>query len=235
MHILKNMIYPDELTVVFAATKHHVELLHEQLTLAGVDNTYLYSSLDATARKINAAKFCRRMVRTLIVTDVAARGIDIPLLDNVINYHFPAKGKLFVHRVGRVARAGRSGKAYSLVCADEMPFLLDLHLFLGRPLENFGSVTQPILEPEKDIVRRVMDESSELRKLEGAAENGMRKYISSRPKPSAESIRRSKILRRTVESGEGYLLTPPHPLLTVVLTDEVEKARLDLLAQVSAS
>jgi len=67
-----------------------------------------------------------------------ARGIDIPMLDNVVNYNFPAKPKLFVHRVGRVARAGRSGSAYSLVSPDEAPYLLDLHLFLGRPLKLAG-------------------------------------------------------------------------------------------------
>lgn len=70
------------------------------LTYAGIDSTYIYSSLDPSARKINVAKFQHKKVKVLIVTDLAARGIDIPLLDNVINVNFPAKSKLFVHRVG---------------------------------------------------------------------------------------------------------------------------------------
>ena len=73
-----------------------------------------------------------RKTRVLIVTDLAARGIDVPLLDNVINYHFPAKSKLFVHRVGRVARAGRFGCAYSFVAQDELAYFVDLQLFLGQ-------------------------------------------------------------------------------------------------------
>lgn len=56
------------------------------------------------ARKINIAKFRAGRAQFLVVTDVAARGIDIPLLDNVINYDFPPQPKLFVHRVGRAAR-----------------------------------------------------------------------------------------------------------------------------------
>jgi ATP-dependent RNA helicase DDX54/DBP10 len=70
------------------------------LDKAGITNTYIYSTLDPSARKINAAKFQTGKVSVLLVTDVAARGIDIPQLDNVINYNFPAKSKLFVHRVG---------------------------------------------------------------------------------------------------------------------------------------
>lgn len=65
-----------------------------------ISNTYIYSNLDPSARKINAAKFSQGKVSVLIVTDIAARGIDIPQLDNVINFNFPAKAKLFVHRVG---------------------------------------------------------------------------------------------------------------------------------------
>lgn len=70
------------------------------LTLEGVECAYIYSSLDQTARKINIGKFVHRKAMVLLVTDVAARGIDIPLLDNVINYNFPSKAKLFLHRVG---------------------------------------------------------------------------------------------------------------------------------------
>ncbi|KAL4389997.1 hypothetical protein AHAS_Ahas03G0101000 [Arachis hypogaea] len=72
----------------------------------------------------------------LIVTDVAARGIDIPLLDNVINWDFPPKPKIFVHRVGRVARASRTGTAYSFVTSEDMAYLLDLHLFLTKPIKT---------------------------------------------------------------------------------------------------
>lgn len=71
------------------------------LRTQGVSCAHIYSALDQTARKINLAKFTHGKCSTLIVTDLAARGLDIPLLDNVINYSFPAKGKLFLHRVGK--------------------------------------------------------------------------------------------------------------------------------------
>jgi ATP-dependent RNA helicase DDX54/DBP10 len=71
-------------------------------------------------------------VQFLVVTDVAARGIDIPLLDVVVHYDFPTRPKLFVHRSGRVARAGREGVAYSLVTYDELAYMIDLHRFLGK-------------------------------------------------------------------------------------------------------
>uniref|UniRef100_A0A665VZP1 ATP-dependent RNA helicase DDX54 n=1 Tax=Echeneis naucrates TaxID=173247 RepID=A0A665VZP1_ECHNA len=202
LHLLRNVVKPQEQTVVFVATKHHVEYLKELLSSEGLDCAYIYSALDQTARKINIGKFVHRKAMVLIVTDVAARGIDIPLLDNVINYNFPPKAKLFLHRVGRVGRAGRSGTAYSMVCPDEMPFVYDLHLFLGRPVQFampehtqegvFGRVPQSILDDEGSHLVTSHENSLDLQNLHRVSENAYKQYLKSRPNPSPESIRRVK-------------------------------------------
>lgn len=89
------------------------------LTSEGVECAYIYSSLDQTARKINIGKFVHRKAMVLLVTDVAARGIDIPLLDNVINYNFPSKAKLFLHRVGEWNRLSPAFILYRICDRDE--------------------------------------------------------------------------------------------------------------------
>ncbi|KAJ0013096.1 hypothetical protein NQD34_017430 [Periophthalmus magnuspinnatus] len=204
LHLLRNVVKPQEQTVVFAATKHHVEYLKELLSSEGIESAYIYSALDQTARKINIGKFVHRKAMVLLVTDVAARGIDIPLLDNVINYNFPSKAKLFLHRVGLVGRAGRSGTTYSIVCPDEMPYVYDLHLFLGRPVQLatpehaqdadgvFGRVPQNILDDESAHLIISHENSLDLQNLHRVSENAYKQYLKSRPNPSPESVRRVK-------------------------------------------
>ncbi|XP_049722832.1 ATP-dependent RNA helicase DDX54 isoform X1 [Elephas maximus indicus] len=210
LHLLRTVVRPQDQTVVFVATKHHAEYLSELLTTQRVSCAHIYSALDQTARKINLAKFTHGKCSALIVTDLAARGLDIPLLDNVINYSFPAKGKLFLHRVGRVARAGRSGTAYSLVAPDEVPYLLDLHLFLGRALTLarpheepsdaarvdgvLGRVPQSVVDDEDCSLQSTLVASLELRGLGRVADNAQQQYVRSRPAPSPESIKRAKAL-----------------------------------------
>lgn len=118
-------------TLVFVATKHHVEYLTVLLTTAGYSVSQIYGTLDQTARSIQMDRFRRGITNILVVTDVAARGIDIPVLENVVNYDFPTGARVFVHRVGRTARAGRTGWAWSFLTTPELPYLLDLQLFLA--------------------------------------------------------------------------------------------------------
>ncbi|XP_005371928.1 ATP-dependent RNA helicase DDX54 [Microtus ochrogaster] len=236
LYLLRNVVRPQDQTVVFVATKHHAEYLMELLTGQGVSCTHIYSALDQTARKINLAKFIHNKCSTLIVTDLAARGLDIPLLDNVINYSFPAKGKLFLHRVGRVARAGRSGTAYSLVAPDEVPYLLDLYLFLGRsvtlaqPYQEssgavggdgvLGRVPQSVVDDEDSGLQTALEASLELRSLHRVADNAQQQYVRSRPAPSPESIKRAKELDL---AGLGL-----HPLFSSRF-EEGERQRLQLV------
>ena len=116
------------------ATRHHVEFLHALLEREGFQAACVHGTMDQAARKIHIAKFRAGRVRYLIVTDVAARGLDIPLLDNVVNYDFPPKPKLFVHRAGRAARAGRTGAAYSFLtrCARCLLYTADAADEAGR-------------------------------------------------------------------------------------------------------
>ena len=207
LHLMEFVIdIKNEQTVVFFPTKHHVEYCVELLNSINVPCSHIYSSLDQAARKINAAKFYTKKVNVLLVTDIAARGIDVPLLDNVINFNFPPKPKLYVHRVGRVARAGKTGTAYSLIGGDEVGFLFDLYLFLGKDVtavtssnpgtdnDSFGTMPQHLVDAQNE---RILD-FHKLNCLLPAAlktcKNGYKHYIRSRGHPSTESITRAKEL-----------------------------------------
>eukprot|EP00045_Choanoeca_perplexa_P011999 m.129277 g.129277 ORF g.129277 m.129277 type:complete len:798 (-) comp15845_c2_seq3:43-2436(-) len=215
VYTLRELIPADKMTVIFVASKHHVEFVRELLLALNIACTYSYGALDHTARKINVAKFRAGRVKVLIVTDVAARGIDIPMLDYVINFDFPPAPKLFVHRVGRVARAGRSGTALSFIGADEMPFLIDLHVFLGRKFTPatkrtgdvmdgvFGAVPQALLDEERESVTNLLANSVELTNMLGVMTNSYKLYDKTRTPAAAESVKRAKQVEEI-----GYAIHP---------------------------
>ncbi|KAL3143989.1 hypothetical protein ABBQ32_003797 [Trebouxia sp. C0010 RCD-2024] len=212
-------------TLVFASTRHHVEFLHTLMTKEGIDAACVYGAMDQAARKIHTGRFRAGKVHLMIVTDVAARGIDIPLLDNVINFDFPAKPKLFVHRVGRAARAGRLGTAYSLLTREELPYLIDLHLFLSRPLvpapvrslqqaaaaapdldpstSVYGTFPQAALDDSIEHAREALTSSHDLIGMQKSCNNAFSLYKRTRPPAAPESVARAKALPK-----EGV-----HPLL----------------------
>merc|ERR1740123_1134710 len=141
-------------------------------------------------RNMNVGKFRQKKVRVMIVTDLAARGIDIPLLDNVINFNIPSKCKTFVHRVGRVARAGKSGCAWNIVEPYEYPYMCDLFRFLNVPLRAsvdddekydplqsyYGSIPRSLLEPNVQHVDKIMNNNFDIKTSWKLASRGQMMY-----------------------------------------------------------
>ncbi|EXJ78469.1 ATP-dependent RNA helicase dbp10 [Capronia coronata CBS 617.96] len=227
-------------TIVFAATKHHVEYLAQLLRLAGYAVSYAYGSLDQTARKTQVQAFRAGQTNILVVTDVAARGIDIPVLANVINYDFPSQPKIYLHRVGRTARAGQKGWSYSLVRDADAPYLLDLQLFLGRKLSvgrankdnvNFaqdvvvGTFRQEDLQTGCEWVSKTLENDTDLSALRSVADKGEKLYQRTRNSASAESAKRAKQL----VSAQSW--SELHPLFNDQ-ADDLEAERDKMLARV---
>ena len=136
LYLVRSVIPPTDMTIVFTATRHHSEYIHALLQKIGYTSTIVYGSMEQDLRASNLKDFRNNKISYLIVTDLAARGIDVPLLNNVINLHFPPTPKLFVHRCGRAARQGRIGYAFSLIEPEEMGYMADVHMFLGKPVNN---------------------------------------------------------------------------------------------------
>lgn len=228
-------------TIVFTATKHHVEYISNLLIFAGYAVSHAYGSLDATARKMQVEDFRRGKTNILVVTDVAARGIDIPVLANVINYDFPPQPKVFVHRVGRTARAGQRGWAFALVKDTDLPYLLDLQLFLGRKLicgqEDsdysfardvvLGTLQRGSLEPNVEWVNKVLNEREDMKMMRGVLVKAEKLYTRTRNSASSSSAKRA----REVISSKGW--GQLHPLFGQSAA-AAEEARDNLLSKISS-
>ncbi|KAI5309604.1 ATP-dependent RNA helicase dbp10 [Ascosphaera atra] len=229
-------------TIVFVATKHHAEYITSLLREAGFAVSYAYGSLNQAARKIEAQKFRTGVTHIFVVTDVAARGIDIPILANVINYDFPTQPKIFIHRVGRTARAGQRGWSYSLVRDSDAPYLLDLLLFLGRPLvlgrgqclppPNYteeivvGSLVRDAVSWYAEWVDKLTAESVDIEAQRGVAAKGEKLYNKTRNAASDESAKRAKLF---VQS-DGWMML--HPLFSDE-TSSMEAERGKMLAKIT--
>lgn len=229
-------------TIIFTATKHHVEYLAHVLKHAGFSVSYVYGSLDQAARKQQIQSFRNGVSSVLVVTDVAARGIDIPILANVINYDFPSQPKVFVHRVGRTARAGHKGWSYSLVQDSDAPYLLDLQMFLGRTLRvgstrahnvNFaqevviGSLQRDLQQQSCEWVTQLHSAESEIASLRTVAMKGEKQYQRTRNSASTASVKRAKVL----VSSPAW--TDLHPLFSHVL-NRTDRERDEILAKLGA-
>ncbi|MBU2928454.1 DEAD/DEAH box helicase [Winogradskyella psychrotolerans] len=121
--------------LVFNRTKHGANKLCKKMISAGITAAAIHGNKSQGARTKALAGFKNGSVRVLVATDIAARGLDIPLLPHVINFELPNISEDYVHRIGRTGRAGASGEAISLVSADETTYLRDIEKLIDMKIE----------------------------------------------------------------------------------------------------
>ena len=120
--------------LVFSRTKHGANRLATYLEKSGINAVAIHGNKSQGARTRALAGFKAGKVRVLVATDIAARGLDIVQLPQVVNFDLPNVAEDYVHRIGRTGRAGLSGHAYSLVSADEIKQLQDIEHVIQRHL-----------------------------------------------------------------------------------------------------
>jgi len=162
VHLIKHENWHQVL--VFARTKHGANRLTEQLERAGIAAAAIHGNKSQAARVRALQDFKAGEVTALVATEVAARGLDIKELPQVVNYELPNVPEDYVHRIGRTGRAGTEGKAISLVSPDERGLLRDIERLLRRPL--------PLAKaPEFEIVQ---DTQRPVHRQEAHAHDGRR-------------------------------------------------------------
>jgi len=122
--------------LVFTRTKHGANRLSKQLEKDGISAAAIHGNKSQNARTQALESFKRGKVQALVATDIAARGLDIEQLPQVVNFDLPNVAEDYVHRIGRTGRAGASGRAYSLVSADEADQLASIEQLINKPLQR---------------------------------------------------------------------------------------------------
>jgi ATP-dependent RNA helicase RhlE len=145
-------------TLIFTRTKHDADRVAHVLEHAGINVNKLHSDLTQSERTRALADFKNRKVDTMVATDVASRGLDIEDISHVINYEPPMSPDDYVHRVGRTARASRTGIAITLVGPEEEPLMRDIEKRVGIEIERTtieGYAPPPPIEMSQSERRRL--------------------------------------------------------------------------------
>ena len=120
--------------LVFTRTKHGANNLCKKMVSAGISAAAIHGNKSQGARTKALSGFKSGEVQVMVATDIAARGLDIPLLPHVVNYELPNISEDYVHRIGRTGRAGASGEAISIVCGEEREYLKSIEKLVGLQL-----------------------------------------------------------------------------------------------------
>jgi ATP-dependent RNA helicase RhlE len=148
-HLLVHLIKEGQWrqVLIFTRTKHGANRLTQQLEGAGIRAAAIHGNKSQAARVKALEHFKSGQITALVATEVAARGLDIKELPQVVNYELPNVPEDYVHRIGRTGRAGANGEAVSLVSSDEASYLRDIEKLLRRAIPVVATPQFKIVEP----------------------------------------------------------------------------------------
>lgn len=134
--VLRDLIVDNQWdqVLVFTRTKYGADKLVRHLLKDGLVAKAIHGDKSQNARTTALREFKEHKLPILVATDIAARGLDIEKLPQVVNYELPQQAEDYVHRIGRTGRAGEAGEAYSLVSPEELPQLAAIEKFIKKPL-----------------------------------------------------------------------------------------------------
>jgi superfamily II DNA/RNA helicase len=133
---------PMDRALVFTRTKHGADKVVRSLAKAGIDSAAIHGNKSQNQRDRVLAEFRSGKIRTLIATDIAARGIDVDGISHVINFDLPEVPETYVHRIGRTARAGAEGIAISLCDQDQARLLRDIEKLTRMTIPSTSRQTE---------------------------------------------------------------------------------------------
>ena len=125
-----------ESTIIFCNTKKGCEIIGKRLAMNGFSSEYIIGDMQQSRRLKVLNDFKEGKVSILVATDVAARGIDVSDLAMVVNYDLPNEPENYVHRIGRTARAGKSGKAYTFCSEKDVYDLMPIERYIGKSIPS---------------------------------------------------------------------------------------------------
>jgi ATP-dependent RNA helicase DeaD len=157
LELLSRLIdsYNFNLSLVFCNTKKRVDELTAQLQSRGYLAEALHGDLNQVQRDRVMSKFRKGIIDVLIATDVAARGLDVNNIEAVFNYDLPNDEEYYVHRIGRTARAGKAGKAFTLVSGRELYKLKEIQRFTKTAIKSLKPPT--LMDVEEIKINKIMD------------------------------------------------------------------------------
>ncbi|KAI9496760.1 P-loop containing nucleoside triphosphate hydrolase protein [Zychaea mexicana] len=150
-HILRSEEFKDKSIMIFCGKCENAQLTANILRQLGVRCTELHSHMSQQDRLASIGKFRTEIVKVLISTDVGSRGLDIPAVQAVINYHIPRDPTDYIHRVGRTARAGRGGMALSIISERDIQLIQNIEARINKKLEEYKVDENDVLKELSEV------------------------------------------------------------------------------------